>query len=524
MANIGKLNVVLVASTGPFGKSMKTAQRITERFAGHAKKFGASIGNIMQSMWKRAAIFAGLISGALIYGLKKAADSIDDVTKASRRLLGGDGATGALAGLRLSASLAGVEAAALDKGLEKMLETISKAGEGDMAAVEALERIGVTAEQLKKLTPEKRLEAVAAGIQKIGDAGDRITAARGIFGRAGGGLLSLFEGGAEAISDATREAELFGLSVSAKAAGAVEKMNDNFTRLSAVVEGVFIQAVSRIAPIMNGITDAMLEQIDAAGGVGQAVETAFNFILDKTVNTLNAMGDLWDSAMRLQDAFTGFDFGGFGGLGEIAENAYKAVDKVVEKFLQLKSLMLKVLAIRDAALAVVTGSEGRAQKKAQDKALAGINPKHREQARKILEENPQMRPGVGQETFGIKARAKFDEAAATDKKIAENKIKIEERERKKREGTNVGLGDKFKKFVYDAKTKADEQAAKIPDMLDAAGAGASAKGSNITAQGGSAKLVAFNGPTFTKDNIPKQTLDVLRTIAKNTENRSAVLA
>lgn len=485
MANIGKLNVVLVASTGPFGKSMAKAQRITQQFVGHAKRFGTSISGIMQNMWKRAAVFAALVGGTLIYGLKKAADSIDDVTKASRRLLGNDGATGALAGLRLSASLAGVEAAALDKGLEKMLETISKADEGDMAAVEALERIGVTAKQLKALSPEKRLEAVAAGIQKIGDAGDRIAAARGIFGKAGGGLLSLFEGGAKAIADATREAELFGLSVSKASAGAVEKMNDNFTRISAVVEGAFIQAISRIAPVVNEITDALLAQIEAIGGVGNAVETAFNYMIKQT---------------------------GY---------AIDKVDELHTAWLKVKRAILSATAsdLSDAQLGQTgTGRrilEHRAKQDAAEQKMreGQINPKR-------LEEYRRQRDAAGVNFKSPEEAARISRA----KDIAEIDRQIAAKEKDRKE--NGTLGDKFKKFVYDARRKAEEQAANFnPSIPDALGdSGATAKGSNITAQAGNAKLIAFNGPTFAKDNIAKQSLDVLKTIADNTANKAAVLA
>ena len=294
MANIGKLNVMLIANSGPFVKGIKRAQKRATRFRNSMHSFGKSVGGIMSSMFKRMAVVGALAGGLLVLGLRKAAVTVDDLAKSSRTLLGGGkGAIATLAGMRLAGKHAGIEIAVVDKSFEKMLETISKANEGDAMAIEALDRVGVSAKELADASPAKRLELIAEGIRNIGDAGDKIAAARGIFGRGGGGMIELFRGGANAIKEATAQAEKFGLVLGDKASANVEKMNDSITDIKEVINGVFIQALGKISPIINEATSAFMDQVDAVGGVGAAVDKAFPFIVSSIGDAIGAAEELY---------------------------------------------------------------------------------------------------------------------------------------------------------------------------------------------------------------------------------------
>jgi uncharacterized protein with GYD domain len=294
MANIGKLNVMLIANSGPFVKGIKRAQKRATRFRNSMHSFGKSVGGIMSSMFKRMAVVGALAGGLLVLGLRKAAVTVDDLAKSSRTLLGGGkGAIATLAGMRLAGKHAGIEIAVVDKSFEKMLETISKANEGDAMAIEALDRVGVSAKELADSSPAKRLELIAEGIRNIGDAGDKIAAARGIFGRGGGGMIELFRGGANAIKEATAQAEKFGLVLGDKASANVEKMNDSITDIKEVINGVFIQALGKISPIINEATSAFMDQVDAVGGVGAAVDKAFPFIVSSIGDAIGAAEELY---------------------------------------------------------------------------------------------------------------------------------------------------------------------------------------------------------------------------------------
>jgi hypothetical protein len=69
------------------------------------------------------------------------------------------------------------------------------------------------------------------------DGANKTAIAVELFGRSGANLIPLLNGGARALSDATDEATRFGLIVSTEAGRAAEQLNDNLTRLGAVVRG-----------------------------------------------------------------------------------------------------------------------------------------------------------------------------------------------------------------------------------------------------------------------------------------------
>lgn len=486
MANIGKLNVTLIANSGPFKKGLARAGNMADRFAGRMKKFGEGASRVMGNMSRRAALVGAVFAGAMVLGINKARTAIDDLAKSSRKLLGNSGATGALAGLRLAAGYAGVSVAELDTGVEKMLETIGKAKEGDATAIKALKRVGVTAKELAQASPERRLEMIAEGIKNIGDVGDRVTAARGIFGRGGGSLTLLFQGGAQAIAGARREAELFGHSLTAKASGGVEKMNDNFAKLGAIMDGAFIQLTAKIAPVINDITDALIDNIDAAGGMGEAVEKAFDFIIKSGGTALNAIEDIELGWLKAKKAFLGYN--------------------------ETKS----------RALSVLTGSEERGKRTAEKRILSGIPPEHRAEAKRLLDaaggaENEKV-------TFGRSADAYAAEAA-------EAQARIDQITGRQRDGN--GLGDRFEKYIYKAQEDAENFAGSAADdRLGTEKAITAEKAKQVTlnkdmgeASVGSARLASFRGPTYSMErNNDRQQVDLLRQIADNTGNRAAVMA
>ena len=124
------MNVQVTAGTSGLSRGLKQSETLIGRFSNSvggvsgllSKGFSGGVGIATKAVTSLgAAAVAG--GGSLAWGIQHGADSIDDLADSSKRLLGNDGATGALAGLRYAAEEAGVEAGALDKGLGKLRGT-----------------------------------------------------------------------------------------------------------------------------------------------------------------------------------------------------------------------------------------------------------------------------------------------------------------------------------------------------------------------------------------------------------------
>lgn len=425
MAKVGRMSVVVTAGTSGLTRGLRASETAIDRFVGRATKASSVIGGQMRKGINSggtalAAFGASAAAGAVATGLaiKAGADRIDDLADSSKRLLGNSGATGALAALRFAAEEAGVESGMLDKGLEKLLDTISKANRGDKGAIEAFRQIGVDAAELTRMRPEERMIAVADALGKVKDAGDKISLARGIFGKAGGGLVPLFNDGAEAIRDAAHTMDFFGQSVSALDAEKVGTMNDNIGRLQLAWEGVTMQLAVQFAPLVSDISDRLLGMIENAGGVGSAVDKAFGAGVEYTGEMLDAVESLGIGWLKFKRTVTG--------VGLILSDVSKIVTKPIEKFNEW-----------------ISGDE-------TDKRLAAIAPAKQEEYKRLLAESG----GYQNENIDLSAglRAENDDIQRQIKEAEENRR------------VKGSLGDRFVAWEKSTQAKgATNAAAKLAD-------------------------------------------------------------
>lgn len=431
MANkVGRLSVVITAGTAGLSAGLRKAGGDVDRFVGGAgRAAGLLSGTIrpgINSAGKAFAAFgaaAAASATATAIAIKAGADRIDDLADSSKRLLGNNGATGALAGLRFAAEEGGVEAGALDKGLGKLLDTISRANRGDKGAIQAFQQIGLDAAVLQRMRPEDRMVAVADALGKVKDAGDKISFSKGIFGKAGEGLVPLFNEGAGAIRQATRDMEFFGQSLSALDAEKVGTANDKLGRMKLTWEGVTMQLAVQFAPLVSDVSDRLMTLIENAGGVGSATETAFDAAIRYTGKALDAVEGLNLGWLKFKRTITGVgmilaDIGNFA-------NKMNPAEKIADWF---------------------QGDE-------TDRRLQMIAPDKREEFKRRLEE------AGGFQSEKIEFRGGLaDENAAIQKEIADAE---------NRRATEGSLGEKFVAWEQKAQAKgAANAAAKLGELSE----------------------------------------------------------
>ena len=93
--------------------------------------------------------------------------------------------------LKFAADTSGASVESLNVGVKKLSTVLSEAFSGGKAAVQSIEELGLSVEDLQKMNPDQRVMAIFNAIAKIPDVTNRSAAAVKFLGRSGPELLPL---------------------------------------------------------------------------------------------------------------------------------------------------------------------------------------------------------------------------------------------------------------------------------------------------------------------------------------------
>lgn len=458
--NFGRVNVSITASTGGLTAGVSQATKTLTTFSSKATAAVSplrALSNAATSTFGGLGSFAGAIKSAIsplrmlssvaqstfgqlaMFSMARsavntftgmasaAAENIDVQGKLSRRL----GTTyGELAGLKLAGDLAGVGIDAIGKSMTKVDVAMQKAAGGSKSAQEAFATLGLTAEHLQGMSSADRFTEIASSIASLQTPAQRAAAAVALFGDEGAQLLPMFEGGAESIRRTTKEAELFGLTLTNAQVSNVEEMNDSFTRVYASIQGVVQQVVAHLAPAITAIAKQFTDFVGSIGGanIGQAIGEAllqgaeylaqvgdyiilnFGPMLQQVFSYLSQVGEQWGAIWEIASRVGSFLSGVFNaftagmqtivlGFSKVAE--YFGVDGAKQFSQGLQEGIQKDLEQSQAGFAEAFGST---QAKATEAVAAGplksLLTSARDQARSAA-------AAIDQKTQGIEIPAKL---------------------------------------------------------------------------------------------------------------------
>ncbi len=165
-----------------------------------------------------------------------------------------------LAGLQLAANAAGVDFGSLTSAIQKMLVAVSGSGDPLKAAQAdvAFNKLGISAQSLKGLAPEKQLAAIADALQGVGDVSDRVNIAKSIFGKGGVPILNVLRDGSKALNSWQKAAEEAGLALNRTDVGKFERVEQTFKVLQARLKGIAVQIITELAPRIEWLGKVMV--------------------------------------------------------------------------------------------------------------------------------------------------------------------------------------------------------------------------------------------------------------------------
>lgn len=253
-AKIGALHVSLGLDTAEFQAGAKRAQ--------------STLGGLTSSLKAFAVGAAGALSlGAIVGGLRSAADHMDNLGKAAQKI---GIPVEELSKLEYAARLSDVSLGDLETTLARFSKSLGEiAGGGKNDAGAAMKALGISAVDVDgKLRPTSELIIeIAEEFSVLKDGANKTALAIALFGKSGADMIPLLNGGRMAFEAASEKAKAFGLVVSEDAAKAAERFNDSLTDLMAAGEGVVTTLASEMLPAAANLTEALVTFVEQREGV-----------------------------------------------------------------------------------------------------------------------------------------------------------------------------------------------------------------------------------------------------------------
>lgn len=276
-ANLTRLNVALTLTTGAFSRSTAAALK-------SAQSFGAGLSKSLLSPIN--AVATALSGAALTAGVARATERIDALAKASDRL---GVTTQALAGMRLAASDAGVQAEQLEQAMGKVVVKVEQAAAGNVQAAAAFRTLNLSVSELAGMSADRQFAAISDAIRGMESPAQRTAAAVALLGDEGGKMMNALTIGSDGLRKAGEEASKLGLAVSRVDAAKVEEARQAFDRIGLVIEGVFNTAAVKLAPIITVISGELVKASVQTNAFGTVMDT----VLKAGVNVAGFLANAW---------------------------------------------------------------------------------------------------------------------------------------------------------------------------------------------------------------------------------------
>lgn len=246
----GRAFVELFADDKQLVRGLKAAQK-------KLKAWGKSIRAIGTRMFALGSAITAPLTGALTV-FAQVGDSLD---KMSAR-------TGVsvetLSELGFAAEQTGSNLDAVGSALFRMRRRLANAATGGGPAVRALDDLGLSAEELTRLSPEDQFLTIASRLKQVKNESLAAQYAFEIFGDGAKSLLPLLSEGADGIEALRQQAREFGLTVSTEDATAAAEFTDALSILTKTMKSGLLVIGSALAPMMTGLAERISRVVKSA--------------------------------------------------------------------------------------------------------------------------------------------------------------------------------------------------------------------------------------------------------------------
>jgi hypothetical protein len=284
------LKIVVTATTAALDKSLTKTKANLAKFAKLAKAAMVAVG---------AAVVAA--AGALAVMAKRSFEVIDSQAKLARSL---KTSVASVQVLGRAADLAGVDLGQLNMAAIALDRRLSQAATGTGPAVDALGRLGLTAEGLADIDLDERVALINTRITELVPSAERAAVAAALFGDRAGFAIQRLD--ADTIAQATEELRELGVIVSDIDAAQIERTNDAVSKLSLITDGLGNQLAVKVAPALERFADGLAESAKEGGFVSSVISglaATFNGLVIGAEFIGRAIANIWPIAKEVFGRF-----------------------------------------------------------------------------------------------------------------------------------------------------------------------------------------------------------------------------
>ncbi|WP_395829787.1 hypothetical protein [Elstera sp.] len=207
-----------------------------------------------------AALFGGASIAGILGAVKATSDYADAMATAAE--IAGVGAE-QFQLLNYVAEQANVSTEDLSTSFKFLNKNIAQARSGNKKAIEMFEAMGVSAADLKNLSPEEVMKRLADGFEKIENPSLRTAAAMALLGKNGAAMLPAFAGGSKAMAEMEAKAKRLGLALSDAQIALVKDFGDNVSTLMQSIQGLARSIAVKVIPYLEPLVLRLTEWIAA---------------------------------------------------------------------------------------------------------------------------------------------------------------------------------------------------------------------------------------------------------------------
>jgi len=245
-----------------FGRLSREMEAANARLAGFARRVAVAAA---------AAVAASMAAGVAM--VRSGLQTVDVQAKLAQSL---ETTVASIQVLERAGELAGVSMGQVEQATVQLTRRLSQAAAGTGPAVEALQRLRLTAVELQRLPLDARLAAIQQALGQYVPEAERAAVASQLFGDRAALVFTRID--TATLRQATEDVLAFEVVVSEQDADQIERTNDAISRLGLIWRGLSNQLAVASAPALEAIADAMAAVANRTGPLGIAIRVLFENI------------------------------------------------------------------------------------------------------------------------------------------------------------------------------------------------------------------------------------------------------
>jgi hypothetical protein len=261
---------------------MATVNTLEVKIVGDDSNLQSTLGGASLSVakWGAAAVAAAAAATAAL--VRSGLQSADALTKQARQL---NATSEELMKLRRAGDMAGVSQGQLDGTLRQLNTRLGLAIQGSGGAVDALARLGLSAQDLANTPLPDRIAKINQALQDHVPAAERAAVSAQLFGERGGQAMALID--PATIAQAAKQVDRLGGSLSDVESRMIEQANDSMSQMGVLSTNVSQRLALQFAPALQTIAEGLFGAAGEANGFRDVIEKGFNVILKITAEVVN---------------------------------------------------------------------------------------------------------------------------------------------------------------------------------------------------------------------------------------------